>query len=87
MSYVTRAMRQRAAADRREEQHGPDLVTMRVLDRQFADQAVKEREARFPVLDAENFVAATEFQNARIEALRATSEPFQSALRRVRGGQ
>ena len=83
MAYVPRAMRQRSAADRHEELHGADLAIMRRLERQFGEQAMRERIAHWPVLDASNVDAAIRFQETRAAELRAGHAEYRAALTRV----
>jgi len=84
MAYLTRAMRDRARADRLEERCGADLLTLRQLDNAFSEQAIRDREAKFPVLSAANADAAITYQATRIDELRKDHAEYQAALARVR---
>lgn len=84
MAYLTHAMRQKMAADRLEERPGTDLARMRVLDRQFAERALAERNILYPVLSDRNADDAIAFQEKHINDLRDSHAEYQACLARVR---
>ena len=64
-----RLLRQQWADDARET---PERVAERIAYRQAADEAIAERERRYPVLTAENALEAIEFQAQEIQRILKT---------------
>lgn len=65
---IGRALREKMRDDADERAH-PERARERVRHRAICEQARREREARFPVLTAENAAAAIAWQAARIAEL------------------
>lgn len=83
MAYVTKAMRDRARADRLEDVAGADLQLMRRLDGKFSERAISDRQERYPELTADNAGVAIKFQEERIKEQRDGCAEYQAALKRV----
>lgn len=47
----------------------PEQIAERIAYRKAAEQAIRERQERFPVLTGENFDEAAEWQERRIQQL------------------
>ncbi len=80
MAYVTRAMRERAADDRREARIGKELQTMRQLDSAFFQQALTDRMAKWPMVTIETIEEQLAYQNRRVDEQRAESKVYQACL-------
>jgi hypothetical protein len=76
-------MRDMMRDDRFEELHGKDLVAMRLWDRQFAEEAIRDRKNLYPILTGENAGEAIDYQSNRVIELRNAHVGYQAALARV----
>lgn len=71
MAHVGKALHRKLRDERLE---SPERERARIARRAACEQAVKEREARFPVLTPENAAEALAWQEQRIRELTAAVE-------------
>jgi len=65
MAIVGNLVREKSRADAYEATHQEEVLAWRNAARVAGEQSIKEREERYPVLNAENAAEAIEFQQRR----------------------